>query len=195
MDRVERELSKLDSGSPTTPQRSHIQNGSVVPGAGSTTNLGSKTHRNGSAKKRPTVFAPGGIELVPQPSSSPSDPLVRSLSTESRLSVADHAIELVTVEERMYFRLINLCRGTHMYIENHVRHSQCGDRYATQCHVSCGSSADWRALYLWRVCCFESSCSESVLGEEGALHIEREHGIVFYGVEYAYHGFLCGFHG
>jgi hypothetical protein len=90
MDRLERELSKLDSGSPTTPQRSHIQNGAVVPGGRSTTNLCRKSQRDGSMKRRPTKFAPGGIELIPQPSSSPSDPLVRSLATESEHLVTDH---------------------------------------------------------------------------------------------------------
>lgn len=90
MDRVERELSKLDSGSPTTPQRSHIQNGAMVPGARNTTNLSTKGQSHGSMKRKPTEFAPGGIELIPQPSSSPSDPLVRLLATESEHPVTDH---------------------------------------------------------------------------------------------------------
>jgi hypothetical protein len=90
MDRVERELSKLDSGLPTTPQRSHIQNGAVVPGARSTTNLSTKGQRDGSMKRRPTKFAPGGIDLIPQPSASPSDPLVCSLATKSEHPVTDH---------------------------------------------------------------------------------------------------------
>ncbi len=94
----------------------------------------------------------------------------------------------------MYFRLFDLCYGTHMYLEIHVRHSQCGDRYATQCHVSCGCGAYWCALYLWRARCFEGPRSKSILGEEGALHIEREHSIVFYAVAYARHEFLHGFH-
>lgn len=89
MDRIERELSKLDSGSPSMLQRSHIQNGAIVPGARSTTNLSTKGQRDGNVRRRPTKFAPGGIELIPQPSSSPSDPLVRSLATESEHTVTD----------------------------------------------------------------------------------------------------------
>jgi hypothetical protein len=85
MDRVERELSQLESRSPTSPQRSHIKNGSVVPGAGSTTNLGARNERKGSVQRRPTKFAPGGIELIPQPSSMPADPLVCSMLYRFRL--------------------------------------------------------------------------------------------------------------
>jgi hypothetical protein len=90
MDRVEWELSKLDSGSPTTPQRSHIQNGAMVPGARSTMNLSIKGQRDRSMNRKPTRFEPGGRELIPQPSCSPSDPLVRLLATESEHPVTDH---------------------------------------------------------------------------------------------------------
>jgi hypothetical protein len=85
MDRVERELSQLESRSPTSPQRSHIKNGSVVPGAGSTTNLGTRNERKGSVQRRPTKLAPGGIGLIPQPSSMPADPLVCSMLYRFRL--------------------------------------------------------------------------------------------------------------
>ena len=84
MDRVERELSQLETRSPTTPQRSHIKNGALVPGAGSTTNLGARSVREGSSKRPPTKFAPGGIELIPQPSSLPADPLVCRMLTNSK---------------------------------------------------------------------------------------------------------------
>jgi hypothetical protein len=89
MDRVERELSKMESMSPTSPQRSHVKNGTVVPGAGSTANLGARSERSGSAKRTPTKFAPGGIELIPQPSSMPVDPLVRSMGRNSRAPSAN----------------------------------------------------------------------------------------------------------
>ena len=79
MDRVERELSKMEAGSPTSPQRSHIKNGKVLPGPGSTTNLGTRSERVSSPKRQPTKFAPGGVELIPQPSSMPADPLVCSI--------------------------------------------------------------------------------------------------------------------
>jgi len=61
-----------------------------VPGARSTTNLSTKGQRDGSMKRRPTKFARGGIELIPQPSASPSDPLVCSLATKSEHPVTDH---------------------------------------------------------------------------------------------------------
>jgi hypothetical protein len=80
MDRVERELSQLETRSPTTPQRSHIKNGALVRGAESTTNLDARSERDGSPKRMPTKFAPGGIELIPQPSSLPADPLVCSMT-------------------------------------------------------------------------------------------------------------------
>jgi hypothetical protein len=85
MDRVERELSQLESRSPTSPQRSHIKNGSVVLGAGSTTNLDAKNERKGSVQRQPTKFAPRGIELIPHPSSMPADPLVCPMLYRFRL--------------------------------------------------------------------------------------------------------------
>jgi hypothetical protein len=81
MDRVERELSKMESLSPTSPQRSHIKNGTVVPGAANTATCGARSERSGNAKRTPTKFAPGGVELIPQPSSMTLDPLVRSMAT------------------------------------------------------------------------------------------------------------------
>jgi len=74
MERLEKELRSLEP--PKTPQRSHIQNGSVVPGLRSETSNAQNERRDGGAKRQSVKFAPGGIELVPQPSSMPQDPLV-----------------------------------------------------------------------------------------------------------------------
>ena len=123
MDRVERELSQLETRSPTTPQRSHIKNGALVPGAGSTTNLGARSERDGSPKRLPTKFAPGGIELIPQPSSSPADPLVCSMRTKSKYPLLIFDPELVETEERMYICFTDFRSGARLHIENNVRHS------------------------------------------------------------------------
>jgi hypothetical protein len=81
MERLERELSSAESLK--SPQRSHIQNGSVVPGARSETSS-AQNERDGGAKRKPVRFGPGGVELVPQPSSLPQDPLVCSSGTNAK---------------------------------------------------------------------------------------------------------------
>jgi hypothetical protein len=74
MERLEKELSSVEP--PKTPQRSHIRNGSVVPGPRSETFNTQNERRDGGAKKQSVKFASGGIEQVPEPSSMPQDLLV-----------------------------------------------------------------------------------------------------------------------
>jgi hypothetical protein len=177
----------METRSPTSPQRSHIKNGTVVPGAGSTTNLGARSERSRSAKRTPTKFAPGGIELIPQPSSMPADPLVCSIAAIREDPVLTREAELVRGEERMHVCLINVRLGTHLHFENDVRYRQCSHRHRTERHIPSSSSTNRCAIYIWRTGCIERPRSKSVLWEERTLPSELDHCVACYGVEHAYH--------
>lgn len=184
MERLEKELSSVEP--PKTPQMSHIQNGSVVPGPRSETFNAQNERKDGGAKREPVKFAPGGIELVPQPSSMPQDPLVCSFSTTRSRYMLTKDTELDKVKERMYLRLAHLRCGTPLHHENDVRHSQRGNCNGTQCFVWSSSSAYRCTIYLWRFIWVDGSYPESKFWKEGTLSIERGHHVARRSVEYAY---------
>jgi hypothetical protein len=80
MDQSERELSRIESAK--VPPRSHVQKLSAGFGAGSV-DFDAKDERDLEARSISVTFGRRRIELVPQPSSWPADPLVRPISLYS----------------------------------------------------------------------------------------------------------------